>query len=193
MALLLDAAMAPMDRLRPMVVAQVGGDVLEIGVGTGLNLAHYPPVTSWRGVEPDPHMRRRAMPRLQAAPMGGELSSAGAEALPYDDASVDVVLSTWVWCTIPDPEAAAAEVYRVLRPGGRVVWIEHVGADHAPMRWLQRGADPLWSRLAGGCHLTRDPVALLEGAGLVVQEVVDVGPQRWTPLPQRRGVALKER
>jgi len=190
-ASLLDWAMTPMEHLRPDVVGCVDGDVLEIGVGTGLNLRHYPDVASWHGIEPDPHMRRRAAPRLQASGMAGSIDAAGAEALPFADASFDVVLATWVWCTIPEPEAAAREVRRVLRPGGRVVWIEHVGSDHPPMRWLQRGLDPLWTRLAGGCHLTRDPVALLESVGLAVDDVTHVGPQRWTPAPQRRGVATR--
>jgi len=190
-ARLLDLAMAPMDKLRPRVVRQVTGDVLEIGVGTGLNLPHYPPVRSWSGIEPDPHMRRRAAPRLARSTLHGTLEAAGAERLPYDDGSFDTVLATWVWCTIPDAPAAAAEVARVLRPGGRVVWIEHVGSPNPPMRCAQHLVDPVWTRLAGGCHLTRDPVALLEGAGLVVETVSDIGPQRWTPVPQRCGVAVK--
>ncbi len=190
LAATLDWVMAPMARLRPRVVRHARGRVLEIGVGTGLNLDLYTDVDRVDGIEPDPHMLARARRRLPAR-VPVDLHPAGAEALPFGDATFDTVVATWVFCTIPDAEAAAHEIHRVLRPGGRVVFVEHVRAGHGPTHALQRALDPLWQHLAGGCRLTRDPVDLLEGAGLAVEGVRPWGPQRWNPTPMLRGDAVR--
>lgn len=193
LALGLDLVMAPMAHLRPPLVAQARGDVLELGLGTGANLPHYrrDQVRSLVAIEPDPHMVRRACHRIEDAPVPPRLRQLGAEALPFEDASFDTIVATWVFCTIPDAEAAAAEALRVLRPGGRVLFVEHVEAHHPPMRAVQHAIDPVWTRLAGGCHLTRDPVAVFGEAGFDVRDVRAWGPERWTLTPMLRGDAVK--
>jgi SAM-dependent methyltransferase len=164
----LDLAMAGFARLRPDVIGRARGRVLEIGVGTALNLPHYGDI-ELVGVEPDPHMARRA--RARAAALGRPLAlyEIGAEALPFPDASFDTVVATFVFCTIPDAEAAAREAVRVLRPGGTVLFAEHVRSGVPTVAAVQAALDPLWGRMAGGCRLTRDPVALLHDAGAEVE------------------------
>ena len=182
--------MAGLDRVRAKVVPSADGEVLEIGLGTGLNLVHYQAIERLVAVEPDPHMRRRAEARLGAASFPTELLDCSAEDLPFQDQVFDTVVATFVLCTIPDPEAAVHEMHRVLRPGGRVLFAEHTVSGHAAHRAVQGALDPVWCRIAGGCHLTRDPVAMLRAADFEVQVT---GPRRtWsTLLPVYRGVARR--
>ncbi len=185
-ARILDPAMAVFEPVRARLLPLATGRVLEIGVGTGLNLRHYRDVREVVGVEPDPYMLERARPRAEAAPFPVALHEASAEALPFDDASFDSAVATWVLCTIPDPVAAARELRRVIKPGGLLVFAEHTVSPHAPWRCLQRAADPVWRRVAGGCHLTRDGVRILRDAGFDL----DVRPPRNTwaaPIPTYRG------
>jgi ubiquinone/menaquinone biosynthesis C-methylase UbiE len=155
---------------RAELLGGLQGDVLEVGAGTGLNLRHYP-ATLGRLVlaEPERHMRAALQAKLDAAPRSSvpvELVDAPAEALPFADESFDVVVTTLVLCSVPDQAQALAEIHRVLRPGGRLVYLEHVVADDKPKRhaW-QRRVEPLWRRAMGGCHLTRDTVAAIRAAG----------------------------
>jgi ubiquinone/menaquinone biosynthesis C-methylase UbiE len=152
--------------VRERVVGAAEGRVLEIGVGSGLNLPFYRRCTpSVVAVEPSPVLLRRAWRRAKAAAMPVDLVEGSAEALPFADASVDTVVTTWTLCTIPDVAAALAEVRRVLRPGGALLFIEHGRAPEPNVaRWQDR-LDPLWSRLAGGCHLNRPIDRLLREAG----------------------------
>lgn len=182
--------MQPLDRLRPGTVGRAGGRVLELGVGTGLNLPHYDADVHLHGVEPDPHMLKRAQQRAARLGRQVELHQVGAEALPFPDAHFDVVVATFVFCTIPDAQAAAAEALRVLRPGGRLLFAEHVRADAALFASVQRLVDPLWQRLSGGCSLVRDPVALLAEAGAVD---LQVRPREgaWSVLPVITGSARR--
>lgn len=190
LAATLDLAMAPLQRLRPRTVQAARGAVLELGVGTGANFAHYTDVDSVVGIEPDPHMLRRAQIRADAAGVPITLHQAGAEALPFADHSFDSAVVTWVMCTIPEPERAAAELWRVLRPGGTVHFVEHVQSPWGPMAGLQQLLNPLWCRLAGGCHLNRDPEPLLHAAGFAIEEARWHGPQ-WGAFPLRSGQAHK--
>ena len=144
------------------------GAVLEIGGGTGANLAHYRDVDRVTIAEPDPFMRSRIRPKLQDARVPVEVSAAGAEALPFPDGSFDTVVSTLVLCSVPDQAAALDEVRRVLRPGGRLLFIEHVRAAGPMARWQDR-LEPLWRRLFGGCHPNRDTVAAIEEAGFEIE------------------------
>lgn len=150
----------------------LAGTVVEIGFGSGLNLAVYPDeVTRVLAVEPADVAWRLASARVTSAAVPVERVGLDGESLPLADASCDAALCTFTLCTIPDAAAALAEVHRVLRPGGRLHFLEHAGApDPAVARW-QRRLDPLQQRLAGGCHLTRDPVELLTEAGFEVRDV----------------------
>jgi ubiquinone/menaquinone biosynthesis C-methylase UbiE len=153
---------------RRRLLAGARGAVLEIGGGTGANLAHYRDVDRVTIAEPDPFMRRRLGHKLTDARVPIEVSAAGAEALPFPDGSFDTVVSTLVLCTVPDQEAALDEVRRVLCPGGRLLFIEHVRAAGSAARWQDR-LDPLWRRLHGGCHPNRDTVAAIEDAGFEIE------------------------
>ncbi len=159
---------------RAQLLAGLTGDVLELGAGTGLNLARYPTAVGRLVlVEPDRHRRTKLVARVDevAPPFPVEVVDAGAERLPFDDATFDAVVSTLVLCSVPYPAAAVAEARRVLRPGGRLVFLEHVlaDADKPRRRAWQRRIEPLWKRAAGGCHLTRDTLAVIEAAGFEVE------------------------
>jgi ubiquinone/menaquinone biosynthesis C-methylase UbiE len=176
---------------RTDLLGELSGAVLEVGAGTGANLAHYPDAVDRLVLcEPDAAMRRRidrSDPRV-------ELSDASAERLPFDDASFDAVVCTLVLCSVTDPAAAIAEVARVLAPGGRFVFLEHVAAEGNPGRlaW-QRRIEPVWKRLMGNCHLTRPTADLIEAGGLVLSRVERESMRKAMPIvrPTVRGVARK--
>jgi ubiquinone/menaquinone biosynthesis C-methylase UbiE len=157
----------PVQRQRRKVVPLARGRVLEIGIGTGLNLPHYDRtrVESIVGLDPGLEMHRLARRRMRQAGLSVELVALSAETIPFADASFDTVLVTYSLCTIPDAVAALREMRRVLKPGGRLIFCEHGRAPDAAVRQWQDRLTPLWSRLAGGCHLNRDIPALLAGAG----------------------------
>jgi SAM-dependent methyltransferase len=152
--------------LRADLLSGATGRTLELGGGTGANLAYYPPaVTELVLTEPDPHMAKRLRARLAAEPPGTatvEVADVPAESLPFDDASFDTVVGTLVFCTVEDPDLAAAEAHRVLKPGGRLLFIEHVRDDEGTgrARWQDRLERP-WGWVAGGCHPNRDTGRLL--------------------------------
>ncbi|MBI2821337.1 MAG: class I SAM-dependent methyltransferase [Acidobacteria bacterium] len=156
-------------RLRAGLLAPLHGRVLEIGLGTGANLAYYPPEVEVIAIEPDPFMLRRAKGKLPASncPLV-HLQRAGAEDLPFAGASFDHVVSTLVLCTVADPARALSEIGRVLRREGRLHFIEHVRAEG----WLGRLQDfvrPAWKRLAGGCIINRRTRELIESAGFQIE------------------------
>jgi ubiquinone/menaquinone biosynthesis C-methylase UbiE len=159
-------------KLRAEVVPLAEGTVLELGLGSGLNLAFYDPqrVTKVLGVDPGVALTDLAAARMAAAPVPVELLSISGEALPQADLSIDTVLTTFTLCTIPNVYAALREARRVLKPGGKLVFLEHgLAPEPAVARW-QRRLNPLWGALAGGCQLIRDPRALLEDAGWHIEE-----------------------
>jgi ubiquinone/menaquinone biosynthesis C-methylase UbiE len=153
---------------RRRLLAGARGAVLEIGGGTGANLPHYRDVDRVIVTEPDPFMRRRLVRKLADARVPVEVSAAGAEELPFPDGSFDTVVSTLVLCTVQYQESALDEVRRVLRPGGRLLFIEHVRAAGSTARWQDR-LEPLWGWLHGGCHPNRDTVAAIEEAGFEIE------------------------
>ena len=155
-------------RLR--AVDGLDGTVVEIGFGSGLNVGLYPAgVTDVKAVEPSALAQRLAAKRVAASSIPVEHVGLTGEQIPLDDASCDSALSTFTLCTIPDVDAALAEVHRVLRPGGAFHFAEHGISPDAKVRRWQHRLEPMQKRMADGCHLTRDPVALLQAAGFEVE------------------------
>jgi ubiquinone/menaquinone biosynthesis C-methylase UbiE len=152
---------------RRRLLAGLEGRVLEVGAGNGLNFPHYPAtVTEVLAVEPEPYLHRLALAAAQKVPVPIRVVAGTAEALPAPDATVDAVVASLVLCTVIDPERALAEIHRVLRPGGRLRFYEHVRAtDPRLARWQDRLERP-WGWLVGGCHPNRDTVAAITAAGL---------------------------
>lgn len=163
-----DAVVQPMNRgrlggWRRRMFGDLRGAILELGVGTGLNLDAYGPDALVTAIEIDHDLLWAA--RGRAARHGAQLVQADAEQLPFASASFDAVTSALVFCTIPDPSAALREVARVLRPGGRLLQIEHTRTHHRQIDTALSLITPIWKRVAGGCHLDRDTPALLESLG----------------------------
>ncbi len=154
--------------LRRAALAQAAGEVLEIGAGTGLNLAAYPrdSITRLVCTEPNEAMSSQLLARRDQAPVAVELVNASAEALPFADASFDCVVGTLVLCEVADPPAALAEIARVLRPGGRYMFLEHVLSSDAGDARMQNRWAPLWRFASGGCNCNRDTLATIKGSGL---------------------------
>lgn len=163
----LACGVAPVRRQRMRVVPRARGRVLEVGIGTGLNVPLYDRsrVESVTGVDPALRMHRLACRRIEASGLEVHLIGVSAETLPVEAASFDTVVCTFTLCTIADPLAALREMRRVLRPGGRLLFAEHGLAPGAGVAAWQRRLNPLWSPLAGGCRLDRDIPALLRAAG----------------------------
>lgn len=157
----------PVARQRELVVPRAEGRVLEVGIGTGLNMPFYDRtrVRYVVGVDPTLEMHRLAAKRVARSGIDVELVGVTAETLPLEDASIDTAVSTYTLCTIPDPLAALAEIRRVLAPGGRLLFCEHGRAPDESVRRWQTRLSPHWQKVAGGCHLDRDVPALLEAAG----------------------------
>mgnify|MGYP003338952476 FL=1 len=181
-----------LDGLRAATTSGLAGTVLEIGFGSGTNLSHYPAeVTRVLAVEPSATAWRLADRRRQTSPVPVEQVGLDGGSVPLDDASCDAALCTFTLCTVPDAEAALAEVRRIVRPGGRFHLLEHGLAPDPAVARRQRRLEPLQRRLADGCHLTRDPVALLAGAGFEVVEAdqfYGVMPKPWGYLTRAAAV-----
>jgi ubiquinone/menaquinone biosynthesis C-methylase UbiE len=173
-----------LDRWRERAVAGLSGAVLELGFGSGLNVHLYPPeVTTVFAVEPSGVARQRSASRIAASGASVEFVGLDGAQVPLADDSCDAALCTFTLCTIPDADAALAEVRRIVRPGGTFHFLEHGEAPDAGVRRWQHRLDGVQQRLAGGCHLTRDPTTLVTAAGLELVEVERRyvrGPKPWT-------------
>jgi len=153
------------DRKRRLLGA-IEGDVLEIGPGTGANLRYFSRRARWTGVESNPFMHSYLRRTAASLSLPAGLHLCGGEKLPASNASADAVVGTLVLCSVADPEAVLREIVRVLKPGGRFFFVEHVAAPAGtPLRVMQRLVRPLWRALADGCCIDRDTAALLERAG----------------------------
>lgn len=161
-----------MSKQRARVVPRASGVVLEVGMGSGLNLPWYDPARVSRvfGLEPSEGMRQKARPRVAASGLDVEFIDLPGEEIPLGDASVDTVLVTYTLCTIPDVARALRGMRRVLRPGGRLLYCEHgLAPDPGVRRWQER-LNGAWSRVAGGCSMTRDIPALISAAGFEIED-----------------------
>jgi ubiquinone/menaquinone biosynthesis C-methylase UbiE len=159
---------------RRRVIGAAEGRVLEVGIGSGLNLPLYGSnVRAVVGLEPSPELMRMARQRDAEASVPIEFLEASAEAVPIDDASIDTVVTTWTLCTIPDAPRALAELRRVLKPSGTLLFVEHGRAPEPGVaRWQDR-LDPLWRRVAGGCHLNRKIDDLIAGHGFRIDRLAN--------------------
>ncbi len=160
-------ASRPIMKQRAKVVPLARGEVLELGVGGGLNLAYYDAgqASRVRGIDPSVGLRARALAAPRPEGLAVEIEEGEAEALPFEEASFDTVVCTFTLCSVRDPAKALAEARRVLKPGGTLLYSEHGRApDPGVARWQGR-IEPVWKRLAGGCHLTRAPTDLVREAG----------------------------
>jgi SAM-dependent methyltransferase len=159
---------------RRRLLAQARGVVVEIGAGTGLNVPYYPAGVEVVATEPDPHMRRGARRAAARATATLSLREAPAESLPLPTGSADTVVSTLVLCSVPDQAAVLAEVGRVLKPGGRLLLLEHVRSGDPALAREQDRRERTQVRFAGGCHPNRDTLAAVAAAGFDTGEVAPV-------------------
>lgn len=158
---------------RRKVVPLCEGRVLEVGMGSALNLPYYDPARVefvW-GLEPSAVMRHKARANLRRSPVEVKLIDLPGEQIPLEDNSVDTVLLTYTLCTIPDWQAALQQMRRVLKPGGRLVFTEHGRAPDAGVRRWQERINPVWKKLAGGCNLNRPIPELIEQSGFAVEKL----------------------
>jgi ubiquinone/menaquinone biosynthesis C-methylase UbiE len=156
------------ERLHPYrerVIGAAEGRVLEIGSGSGLNLPYYRPVVrEVLALEPDENLLAMAR-RVPHAEIPVNFIEASAEAIPLDDGSVDTVVTTWTLCTIPRADAALSEMRRVLKPDGRLLFVEHGLSPDRGVRWWQDTLTPIWRKISGGCHLNRPIRSMIEHGG----------------------------
>jgi ubiquinone/menaquinone biosynthesis C-methylase UbiE len=157
---------------RQRAISGAHGRVLEIGVGSGLNLPFYTPqAREIIALEPAPRLVSMARRKVAGAPAPVMLVEGSAEAIPLDDASIDTVVTTWTMCSIPDVICALGEMRRVLKPGGELRFVEHGRAPESNVRKWQDRLTPIWQRISGGCHLNRPIKELIETNGFAVARV----------------------
>jgi ubiquinone/menaquinone biosynthesis C-methylase UbiE len=154
---------ANMAKHRKDLLAKVSGEILEIGFGTGLNLPNYPDhVRKITAIDPSSGMNRIARKRIAQSPINVDVRMLSGEELPLGDLTFDCVVSTWTLCSIPGVERALGEVYRVLKPGGRFIYLEHGQSDDPKVQRWQRRLNPIQRRFAVGCRLDLDVVGVIK-------------------------------
>jgi len=179
---------------RRELLAGLSGRVLEVGAGNGMNFRHYPAtVDEVVALEPEPYLRSKAELAAREAAVKVGVGSAAAYPLPLEGESVDAAVTSLVLCTVPDPQAALAELRRVLKPGAELRFMEHVRSDRPRKARVQDWSDRsrIWPRMAGGCHCARNTVAAIEAAGFEIESVRDfgLGPSWGITYPHVIGVA----
>ncbi len=161
-----------LNQWRRELLSQATGALLEIGAGTGINLPHYPANLSKMTLsEPDPQMRRKLSRKLGVKYQHVEIAHWGAEQIELPDHSVDTIVSSLVLCSVSDQQQALKELHRLLRPGGQLLFLEHIiAAEAKTVRWQKR-IEPVWKRCSGNCHLTRDTLRNIEATGLQIEHL----------------------
>jgi len=177
-------SMKPMMKQRSKVVPQAEGRVLEIGIGSGLNLSYYDAdrVEKVIGLDPSAEMNKIARKAVDNAPVEVEFLQLPGEEIPLDTDSVDSILMTYTLCTIPDATAALRQMSRVLKPGGRLIFCEHGAAPDADVRRWQDRVNSMWGRFTGGCHLNREIPDLISEGGFRVDELDTMYVPGWKPI-----------
>jgi len=173
----------PNMRQREKVVPLASGCVLEVGIGSGLNLPYYDParVTKLWGLDPAPEMTRMAREQARSVDFGVEFIGLPGEEIPLEDGSVDTVLITYTLCTIPDTVVALGQMRRVLKTGGELIFCEHGAAPDTKVRRWQDRINPVWQRLGGGCHLNRTIPELIEQGGFRIKRMDTMYLPGWRP------------
>ena len=193
-ALLKSTEEAGLREMRRETLDEASGRTIDLGAGTGANIGLYPDsVTELVLAEPDPHMLRKLRSKAKEAGVDAEIVEAGAERLPFEDSSFDTAVFTLVLCTVPDPAAALAEAARILKPGGRLLFVEHVRSEDSGLaRWQDRLERP-WHFFGDGCHCNRDTVATIAAAPFTVESVERTELPKSPPIvrPLVRGSALR--
>lgn len=166
-------SMGQVMKLRSQVVPSARGTVLEVGMGSAINLEFYDPqrVDLVYGLEPSDGMRRKAQDNLRRATVKVEWLDLPGEEIPLEDNSVDTVLLTFTLCTIPDWNTALQQMKRVLKPGGELLFLEHGESDQPGVKKWQHRITPAWKKVAGGCHLNRHIADLIREAGFEIREL----------------------
>lgn len=160
-----------LEKYRCEVVAAARGQVLEIGVGSGLNFPFYNKrVETVIGIDPSPHLLAKAQRRAAVAGVRAELLQGTATAIPLADSTIDTIVMTWALCSVPDPLLALREMRRVLKPNGRMLFIEHGLCPEASVESWQHRLTPMWRHVSGGCHLDRKMDDLMRSAGFELTE-----------------------
>lgn len=174
----------PNMRQREKVVPRARGRVLEVGIGSGLNLPFYDPakVSKVWGLDPAPEMTRMAKRAADSLPFEVEFIGLPGDEIPLEDNSVDTVLVTYTLCTIPDTTPALRQMSRVLRPGGELIFCEHGAAPDADVRRWQDRLNPMWKRIGGGCNLNRSIPALIEAGGFRIKNLDTMYLPGWRPV-----------
>ncbi len=182
------------ERLKPKLLNPLEGQVIEIGPGSGVNLTYYRDSICWTGIEPNVFLHERIRSRAAGIGFATRLSTATAERLDLPDGSVDAVVGTLVLCSVDDPARALAELLRVLKPGGRYVFIEHVAAPlDTRTRRRQEAWTPILRRLPGGCSPNRETGRMIKrtGFGAVAEESFELPLSFGIALPHIAGTAIK--
>nr|WP_246425619.1 class I SAM-dependent methyltransferase [Streptomonospora nanhaiensis] len=181
-------------RVKPALLGPLAGEVVEIGPGAGVNLRYYGREVRWTGVEPNTVLHERIRRAAAGAGFTARVAAGGAERIDAPDGSVDAVVGTLVLCSVADPDRVLAEVRRVLRPGGRYVFVEHVAAPAATRtRRAQDALTPILRRLPGGCRYNRDTGAAIARAGFasVARDGFDLPLSFGLALPHIAGTAVR--